>query len=82
MAPTPEKYVKHTLKTIGLESCTSGYLPHGLLVASVNVLRYICEKGTLWLVCKTMCNIRKRALKKKEKILEKITNEETSFTTK
>lgn len=82
MAPTPEKYVKHTLKTIGLELCTSGYLPHGLLVASVNALRYICEKGTLWLVCKTMCNIRKRALKKKEKVIEKIANEETSVITK
>lgn len=65
MAPTPEKFVESTLKTIGLESCTTGYPPHFLVVGFIQSLRCICEKGALWLISRTMCTIRKRALDKK-----------------
>ncbi|XP_043527780.1 very-long-chain 3-oxoacyl-CoA reductase-like isoform X1 [Frieseomelitta varia] len=64
MAPSPETFVKSTLKTIGIETCTTGYLPHFLLTAIVHSLQYVCERGALWLISKTLCNIRNRALKK------------------
>lgn len=64
MAPTAEKFVEATLKAIGIESCTTGYPPHFLLIAFVHGLRCVCEKGALWLISKTMSNIRARALDK------------------
>ncbi|EZA54209.1 hypothetical protein DMN91_000211 [Ooceraea biroi] len=67
MAPTPEKFVEATLKTVGIESHTTGYPPHSLIIGVVNTLRYVCETGALWLVTKTMLNIRGRALRKKMK---------------
>lgn len=67
MAPTADKFVESTLKTVGIESHTTGYPPHCLIIGVVNTLRYICETGALWLVTKTMLNIRGRALRKKAK---------------
>lgn len=65
MAPTPEKFVKASLRTVGIESCTTGYPPHSLMLGFMDALRYICEPGAVWLVAKTMLNIRRRALHKK-----------------
>ncbi|XP_034192267.1 very-long-chain 3-oxoacyl-CoA reductase [Osmia lignaria lignaria] len=65
MAPSAEKFVESSLKTIGIELISTGYPPHYLLLASVNVLRSICEKATIWLIAKTMCNVRRRALQGK-----------------
>ena len=67
MAPKPEEFVKASLKTIGLELCTTGYQPHFLLTAFVHGLQCICEKGALWLTSKIICNIRNRALRKDKK---------------
>ncbi|EFN85483.1 very-long-chain 3-oxoacyl-CoA reductase [Harpegnathos saltator] len=67
MAPTPEKFVEASLKTVGIESHTTGYPPHSLMVGFVNALRYLCEAGAVWLVTKTMLNIRGRALRHKAK---------------
>lgn len=70
MAPTPETFVKSTLRTIGIESRTTGYPPHSLIIGFMNALRYTCETGAVWLVAKTMLNIRGRALRKKTKPME------------
>lgn len=67
MAPTPEKFVKATLRTVGIESRTTGYPPHSLIIGFIDALRYMCETGAVWLVAKTMLNIRGRALRKKPK---------------
>lgn len=67
MAPMPEKFVDSALKTVGIESCTTGYPPHCLIIGIVNMLRCMCEKGALWLVTKTMLNIRGRAMRAKIK---------------
>ncbi|XP_033224731.1 very-long-chain 3-oxoacyl-CoA reductase isoform X2 [Belonocnema kinseyi] len=72
MAPTPEKFVEAQLKTIGIESRTTGYPPHSLIVGFVHALQCICEKGAIWLVARTMLNIRGRALRKKMKDQEDI----------
>ncbi|CAL7945425.1 unnamed protein product [Xylocopa violacea] len=68
MAPTPEKFVESALKTVGLELCTTGYPPHSLLAGFIHSLCCVCEKGAVWLISKTMCNIRNRALKKAQKL--------------
>ncbi|KZC03847.1 PREDICTED: very-long-chain 3-oxoacyl-CoA reductase-B-like [Dufourea novaeangliae] len=68
MAPTAEKFVESSLKTIGIESCTTGYPPHCLLTGFVHGLRCVCEKGAVWLISKTMCNIRARALNRKTNV--------------
>lgn len=65
MAPTAEKFVESSLKTVGIESITTGYLPHDFLVGFLQALHCVCEKGSVWLISKTMCNIRRRALGKK-----------------
>lgn len=74
MAPTPEQFVETALRTVGIESRTTGYLPHFLLVGFVDVLRCICEKGAIWLVARTMLNIRGRALRKKMKAQKSASN--------
>ncbi|XP_032684663.1 very-long-chain 3-oxoacyl-CoA reductase [Odontomachus brunneus] len=67
MAPTPEKFVEASLKTVGIESRTTGYPPHSLFVGFVNAFCYLCEAGTVWLVTRTMLNLRGRALRHKAK---------------
>lgn len=74
MAPTPEKFVEAQLKTIGIESRTTGYPPHSLIVGFVNALMCICEKGAVWLVVRTMLNIRGRALRKKMKDQQEVSD--------
>lgn len=64
MAPTPEKFVESSLKTIGIEECTTGYLMHFWLASIIQCLHCICEKGTIWLISRTMCNLRARGLKR------------------
>ncbi|KYN37337.1 Estradiol 17-beta-dehydrogenase 12 [Trachymyrmex septentrionalis] len=67
MAPSPETFVKASLRTVGIESRTTGYPPHSLIIGFINALRYMCEPGAVWLVAKTMLNLRRRALYKKTK---------------
>ena len=81
MAPTPDKFVEASLKTVSIESYTTGYPPHFLLTAVVCGLRCVCEKGALWLITKTMCNIRARALNKKanrpkDNVIDTLQNED------
>ncbi|XP_012273856.1 very-long-chain 3-oxoacyl-CoA reductase [Orussus abietinus] len=74
MAPSADTFVESSLRTVGIESRTTGYPPHCLIVGFVNALRCICEKGALWLVSRTMLNIRGRALRKKTKSEANIKN--------
>lgn len=67
MAPSPEKFVESALKSLGIESRTTGYFPHSLLVGSVNAMRSVSERASVWLVARTMLNIRNRAIRKKIK---------------
>lgn len=76
MAPTPEKFVEVALKTVGIESHTTGYPPHSLIIGVVNALRYMCETGAVWLVAKTMLNVRGRALRRKTKKSQEGTQED------
>ncbi|XP_018315052.1 very-long-chain 3-oxoacyl-CoA reductase [Mycetomoellerius zeteki] len=80
MAPTPETFVKASLRTVGIESRTTGYPPHSLILGFINALRYTCETGAVWLVAKTMLNLRGRALRKKTKLtVEREVSEGNTF---
>lgn len=67
MAPTPERFVAASLKTVGIEQRTTGYPPHCLILGFVDSLRTVCESAAVWLISRTMLNIRGRAYRKKEK---------------
>lgn len=77
MAPGPEKFVESALRTVGIESRTTGYLPHCLILGSEYGIRYICEKFSIWIVSKTMLKIRERALREKALGEAKETKEDT-----
>ncbi|XP_014247299.1 very-long-chain 3-oxoacyl-CoA reductase [Cimex lectularius] len=64
MAPTPTVYTQKALKTVGIESCTTGYFPHALLLQCIKTMKYLSPALAEWLIIKTMLNIRRRALKK------------------
>lgn len=81
MAPTADNFVKASLKTIGLELCTTGYPPHFLIVSFVHSLSCICEKGASWLISRITCTIRNRALAKQaRKSASTLKQEVTQFT--
>ncbi|XP_048513900.1 very-long-chain 3-oxoacyl-CoA reductase-like isoform X1 [Athalia rosae] len=67
MAPTPERFVEAALKSVGIESRTTGYPPHSLIIGAVDGLKSVCEKAAIWLVARTMLNIRGRALRKERR---------------
>lgn len=47
MAPSPTTYVQSALKTLGVSSHTTGYLPHSLLVSYVKILKLIINKSNI-----------------------------------
>lgn len=67
MAPTPEKFVESSLKTLGIESRTTGYPPHSLIIGAIDGIRCVCDKAAVWLVARTMLTLRGRALSRKSK---------------
>lgn len=79
MAPTPEKFVETTLKTVGIELVTTGYPPHSLILGFVDSLKCLCEKGASWLIVKTVLNIRRRAIKRKEQKMSQQRQQESIF---
>lgn len=64
MAPSPATFVDSALKTVGVTSHTTGYYPHSLLVATVDILKSICTPMTVKIIMGQMRNIRSRALKR------------------
>lgn len=63
MAPTPEQYVESALSSTGIEPITTGYFPHSLLVFAVKMLEGLSSKAAIWVIARTMENIRRRALR-------------------
>ncbi|KAL2725436.1 very-long-chain 3-oxoacyl-CoA reductase-like [Vespula squamosa] len=61
--PSADKFVEATLKTVGIESLTTGYLPHYLLYAYIKML-CVYEKGFMRLTTKIMLKHKKRFLRK------------------
>ncbi|XP_023323937.1 very-long-chain 3-oxoacyl-CoA reductase [Eurytemora carolleeae] len=63
--PSPETYAKSALNTLGLETISTGYWPHDLMLFGVNVLSVLGIQG--WYVFSNLSQMRTRALKKKAK---------------
>ncbi|KAL2746855.1 very-long-chain 3-oxoacyl-CoA reductase-like [Vespula maculifrons] len=83
MTPTADKFVEATLKTVGIESLTTGYPPHYLVYGFMKTLTCVCEKGAMWLVTRTMLNLRGRSLRKKmreQEQMKEISQRETLLT--
>lgn len=64
MAPSPHKYVKSALSTLGIEDRTTGYFPHSLLVGVIHLIQSISPKLEKIIVIRTMENIKARALRR------------------
>ncbi|KAL2725435.1 very-long-chain 3-oxoacyl-CoA reductase-like [Vespula squamosa] len=64
--PNADKFVEATLKTVGIESLTTGYPPHYLIYGFMKSLTHVYEKGAIWLVTRTFLNLRGRSLRKKD----------------
>ncbi|KAK9496504.1 hypothetical protein O3M35_013201 [Rhynocoris fuscipes] len=69
MTPSPSKYVSSAIKTIGIESHTTGYLPHTLHVAAIKLMENLSPRFAEWVIVRTMLNVRKRALKRQPQTL-------------
>ncbi|KAF7407497.1 hypothetical protein HZH66_002034 [Vespula vulgaris] len=64
MIPTADKFVEATLKTVGIEILTTGYLPHYLLYKFIETLTWIYKKGIIRLITKIFLKHKKRFLRK------------------
>lgn len=62
MAPSPDKFVASALGKVGKYDFTTGYFPHTLFVSVINTIYGTCRPFGLYLVTRTMQNIRSRAL--------------------
>lgn len=63
--PSPETYVRSALSTLGLETISTGYWPHDLMLFGVNVLSKLGVQSMY--VFSSLSQMRARALKKKAK---------------
>lgn len=61
MAPTPEDYVLHALKTTGIRDKCTGYYPHSLLVTVIYCIQYFSPKCATFIITQVMETLRKRA---------------------
>ena len=65
MAPTADAFVNSALNTLGIESRTTGYWIHDLMVYALTEI--LPEWMATKITYDSLMGIRKRALKKKEK---------------
>jgi len=63
--PSPETYAKSALNTLGVETISTGYWPHDILLFGTNILGLLGIQGAH--IYKNMHQLRSRALKKKVK---------------
>ncbi|KZC04872.1 Estradiol 17-beta-dehydrogenase 12 [Dufourea novaeangliae] len=51
MVPTPEKYVRSAIKTIGKENVTTGFLQHSILIAVIKLMYRISPSSIIvWMI--------------------------------
>lgn len=66
MAPSPNRYVKDALNTIGVQQRTTGYFPHTILLSVIQMLSYCAPNIAKWIIIRTQENIRSRAVRKSQ----------------
>lgn len=67
MVPSPATFVESALKTVGIQTQTTGYYPHCFLVAAINSLAAISPRLASYIVINSMEGIRAAALKKQKR---------------
>lgn len=72
MIPTPDDFAQSSLKTVGIESLTTGYFSHHLFYAFAKTLASVYEKGTIQLTSWVMFKLRNSYLKYKMMKQEKM----------
>jgi len=63
--PSADKYARSALSTLGLETISTGYLPHDIMLFGANVLAVLGIQGPY--IYNQLLGVRARALKKKAK---------------
>lgn len=65
MSPSPDRYVRSTIKTLGISGQTTGYYPHAIMKLVIDSLVYMCPSFGKVFVLKSLQSIRNKALKKR-----------------
>lgn len=65
MSPSPDRYVRSTIRTLGISGQTTGYYPHAIMKLVIDSLVYICPSFGKVFVLKSLQSIRNKALKKR-----------------
>ncbi|KAI4495726.1 hypothetical protein M0802_008349 [Mischocyttarus mexicanus] len=72
LIPTADDFAESSLKTVGIESLTTGYLSHHFLYLFVRTISSIYEKGALQLIRRIMLKLKKNYLQYKMRKQQKI----------
>lgn len=78
LAPTPDNYVSHAIKTIGYAKHTSGYWPHALMQLALTTIHAHLPDLSNSITMNLMQKIKNKALKLNKKHEEKKKTEEKS----
>lgn len=65
MSPSPDRYVRSTIRTVGISGQTTGYYPHAIMKLVIDSLVYISPSFGKVFVLKSLQSIRNKALKRK-----------------
>lgn len=65
MSPSADKYVRSTIRTLGISGRTTGYYPHAIMKLIIDALVYISPNFGKVFVLKSLQSIRNKALRKR-----------------
>lgn len=65
MSPSPDKYVRSTVRTLGISGHTTGYYPHAIMKLVIDSLVYISPNFGKVFVLKSLQSIRNKAMKRR-----------------
>lgn len=64
MSPSPTKYVRSTIRTIGIARHTTGYYPHAIMKLVIDSMKFVHSGFARRFVFRTLQSIRSKALRK------------------
>ncbi|VVC42702.1 Hypothetical protein CINCED_3A023013 [Cinara cedri] len=67
LVPSPDKFVRSALQTTGLETVTTGYYPHTLMIQAIGLAQSVSESMMARMVMNNMLGTRARAIRKQAK---------------
>lgn len=66
MSPSPDRYVRSAIRTVGISGRTTGYYPHAIMKLIIDFLVYISPNFGRVFVLKSLQSIRNKALRRKK----------------